>query len=156
MRILLLVVSGSSPSWLREAREDFEQRLRHFCEFDLKELKSSGFDRDDRAVKVRQDTDLILKNLKDDDLVVLLDERGRAFTSEKFADQIEKFSLMGKRRIVFIIGGSFGVDDRLRQRSQLQVSLAPFVVNHWVAQLVVIEQIYRAFTILRKLPYHNA
>lgn len=97
----------------------------------------------------------LFKKLTPDDYVILFDEVGKTFTSEEFADQISKAETSGKKRIVYVVGGAYGVTDDIKQRSHVKVSLSSMVMNHLVAETVVLEQIYRAYTIKNRIPYHN-
>jgi 23S rRNA (pseudouridine1915-N3)-methyltransferase len=99
---------------------------------------------------------LLLSVLAKDDFIVLFDERGKTFNSIEFSKKVENILSSSKRRGVFIIGGAYGVSDEVRARAQLVVTLSPMVMNHLLAQTVALEQIYRAFTILKNTPYHNA
>ena len=75
--------------------------------------------------------------------------------SYKNSEQLEKATTSGKKRIVFIIGGAFGVSDEIKKQAHLKVGLSAMVMNHLVAETVALEQIYRSLTILNRIPYHN-
>ena len=80
---------------------------------------------------------------------------GRDLTSIEFSKQIEKIETSGKKRTVFIIGGAYGVSENVKMKVNLKISLSKFIMNHLVAEVVVLEQIYRAHTIINRIPYHN-
>ncbi|MNT79848.1 Ribosomal RNA large subunit methyltransferase H [compost metagenome] len=86
---------------------------------------------------------------------MLFDERGSVFDSIQFSKKVENILGSSKKRAVFVIGGAFGVNESVRSRADLKVSFSPMVMNHLMAQAVGMEQIYRAFTIIKKIPYHN-
>ena len=155
MSIRLITVQSSKNSWLDEASQELSEKIGHFHKFELVLLKSAKKGRDDSADKKRDETELILKNLKDDDYVVLFDERGHALNSKQFSEMIQKLQVSGTKRINFVIGGAFGVDDPLKKRAQKTVKMSDFVLNHHVAMIVALEQIYRAFAIIHNKPYHN-
>ncbi len=155
MSIRLLTIQSSKKSWLEEAGREFSEKINHFHKFELAQLKSSKKSRDDSSFKKKEETDLLLKNIKDDDYVVLLDEKGQAAHSRQFSEMIQKIQLSGTKRINFIIGGAFGVDESLKKRANKIIKISDFVLNHHVAQLLVLEQIYRAFAIIHNKPYHN-
>lgn len=96
----------------------------------------------------------MLQKTKPDDYVILLDERGRELTSTALATHIDGLRA-SSRRIVFVIGGAYGVDDTLRQRADLVWSLSPLVFPHQIVRLLLIEQLYRAHAILENHPYHH-
>ncbi len=87
--------------------------------------------------------------------MVLLDEQGKGLTSKAFSKELVQWVESGKKRVVFVIGGSYGVSDAVKTRANIKLKLSDFVLNHWVAQIVLTEQIYRALAIWRNLPYHN-
>ena len=155
MSIRLLTVQSSKNSWLDQASQEFSEKINHFHKFELVQIKSAKKGRDDALSKKREESELILKNLKEDDYVVLFDEKGLGLSSKQFSEMIQKLQVSGTRRINFVIGGAFGVDDVLKKRAQKTVKVSDFVLNHHVAMTVALEQIYRAFAIINNKPYHN-
>lgn len=155
MKFVFLHLSSAREDWCDEAVDLYVKKISHFVDFEIVALKPKKASRSDWAAKVQDETEAILQYLKPADELVLFDERGKALTSEKFAGEIRRLHDSGKKRIVFLIGGAFGVGDDVKKRARVQFALAPFVMNHLVAQVVALEQIYRSFTIIRNLPYHN-
>lgn len=155
MKFVLLTCASASETWSDEAFELYQKKISPFIGFEIKELKIKKSSRDDRESKVKSDSDALISELRPDDYVILFDERGDIIDSRKFSERISQILLSSKKRAVFIIGGAYGVDERVRQRAQLKISFSKMVMNHLVAQVVALEQIYRAFTILKNLPYHN-
>ncbi len=155
MKFLLLTCATASESWADEVEALYSKKISPFVSFEIKHLKIKKASRDDRELKLKGDSDALLAEIKPDDYVILFDERGDLLDSRKFAQKIEATLNSGKKRVVFVIGGAYGVDDRIRTRAQMKVGLSKMVLNHLVAQTVVLEQIYRAFAILKNLPYHN-
>ncbi|MNT56711.1 Ribosomal RNA large subunit methyltransferase H [compost metagenome] len=133
----------------------YRKKINHFISFEIQTLKAKKSAREDADFKRNEESDLILKNISSDDYVVLFDERGVAFDSIKFSQKVENILGSSKKRAIFIIGGAFGVNDDVRKRADLKVCLSPMVMNHLMAQAMSLEQIYRAFTIIKKIPYHN-
>ena len=155
MKFVLLNCASASELWSREASELYKEKIGHLISFSIQRLRLQKGSRDDRAFRLKSDSDQILNELTPDDFVVLFDERGQQFESRKFSEKIGNILNSGKKRTVFIIGGAYGVDDRIRSRAQLKVCLSSLVMNHLVAELVALEQIYRALMILKNIPYHN-
>lgn len=155
MKFILMTCATASERWAEEVDELYSKKISAFLSFEIKKLKIKKASRDDREQKLKSDSDALLEEIKPDDYVVLFDERGDCLESRKFAQKVESILNSGKKRTIFIIGGAYGVDDRVRSRAQLKVSLSKMVLNHLVAQTVVLEQIYRSFAILKNLPYHN-
>ena len=98
----------------------------------------------------------ILQQLKKDDYLVLLDERGRQMKSEQLADFIQQRANESEKRIIFLIGGAFGVSDAIAKRAHLIWSLSMLVFPHQLVRLILAEQVYRACTILRNEKYHHS
>jgi 23S rRNA (pseudouridine1915-N3)-methyltransferase len=155
MKFVLFNLATAKEPWAEEASELYKKKISHFIPFEIQSLKAKKSAREDADFKRNEESDLILKNLSNDDFVVLLDERGSAFDSIQFSKKVENILGSSKKRAIFIIGGAFGVNDEVRKRADLKVALSPMVMNHLMAQTMSLEQIYRAFTIIKKIPYHN-
>jgi 23S rRNA (pseudouridine1915-N3)-methyltransferase len=156
MKFVLYNLATAKEAWADEAARLYTQKISHFNPFEIQTLKPKKSSRDEAAVKKKEESEMILSSLSGDDFVILFDERGKSFNSIEFSKKIESVLSSSKKRAVFIIGGAYGVSDEVRQRAQLVVTLSPMVMNHLLAQTVALEQIYRAFTIIRNLPYHNS
>jgi 23S rRNA (pseudouridine1915-N3)-methyltransferase len=155
MKFVLLTCATAFEDWADEAEALYTKKIAPFIPFEIRRLSIKKASRDDREQKIKTDSDALLAEIKSDDFVVVFDERGDSFDSRKLAQKIEFILNSGKKRTLFIIGGAYGFDDRVRGRAQLKISLSKMVMNHLVAQTVVLEQIYRSFAILKNLPYHN-
>ena len=155
MKFVFLNCASANEKWAEQAEEVYVKKISAFVPFEIKKIKISKSARDDKEFKVKTDSESILKELKSDDYVVLFDERGKAFSSREFSQKVQNILNTGKKRTVFIIGGAFGVDESIKERADLQVSLSKMVFNHLVAQTVCLEQVYRAFMIIKNIPYHN-
>jgi 23S rRNA (pseudouridine1915-N3)-methyltransferase len=103
----------------------------------------------------RKEGDCILDWLEKDDYLVLLDEKGKSLSSEKLAAFLQSRANESTKRVVFLIGGAFGVDERVKKRAQLLWSLSTLVFPHQLVRLILAEQLYRAATILRNEKYHH-
>lgn len=155
MKIVLLHVSSAREDWSDEASAIYVKKISAFLPCADEALKPKKASRDDADFKRKSDTEILMGALKPDDFVMLLDERGKTFDSRAFAKTLEQTLARGKKRLVVVIGGAYGFTDEIRERADLKVSLGPMTMNHLLARVVALEQIYRAFTILRGLPYHN-
>lgn len=156
MKFVFLHLSTAHEEWCDKAVAHYTKKLSHFVDFEIVLLKPKKAARSESAAKVQDEADAILQYLKPEDELVLFDERGKSLSSEKFAEEIRRLHDSGKKRVVFLIGGAFGVGPEVKKRARVQLGLAPFVMNHLVAQVVALEQVYRSFTIIKNLPYHNA
>lgn len=156
MKFVLYNLATAKEPWAEQVTELYKKKISHFVGFDVQTLKPKKSAREDAEYKKREESELILKNITADDYVILLDERGSVLDSIKFAKKIETVMGSSKKRCVLIVGGAFGVTEDIRSRAQLVVSLSPMVMNHLMAQAMLLEQVYRAFTIIHKIPYHNS
>ena len=155
MKTVLYDFKTSKESWFEQAASLYHEKINHYCQFEIQSLKPSKLDRDDATAKRKIETQELLKKITSDDYVILFDEKGKNLDSIQFSKTIENSFTSGKKRLVFIIGGAFGVDEDIKNRAQLKVSFSPMVMNHLVAETVALEQIYRALTIIKRIPYHN-
>ncbi len=155
MKFVFLHVTSSKEKWCEDATQIYLQKLKHFVSIEIVALSSKKLSRAEASTKLTLETEELLQFLQPDDFVVLFDEKGKSLDSLEFSELVQKALMSGKKRCVWIIGGAFGVGEELKKRALVKLSLAPFVMNHQVAQIVALEQIYRSFTILKNLPYHN-
>ena len=145
--LLHLISVGKAPkAAVHELIDEYTGRLQHYHKCSWQYLP---------ATSKKQESDALLACLKPDDIVVLLDERGKQLTNQELARYIEDKAVAGISRLVFIIGGAFGVDDRLAQRANLVWSLSQLVFPHQIVRIVLSEQLYRSCTITSGLPYHH-
>lgn len=155
MKIVLYHFATAKEAWAEEAQSLYQKKIGHFVKIEVLALKPKKSSRDEAQLKKAEESKFLLENLTKDDYVVLFDEKGKSFSSLEFSKKLEGAMASSKKRIVFVIGGAYGVTDEVRRRAELVVSLSTLTFNHLLAQTVALEQIYRAFTILNRLPYHN-
>ncbi len=157
MNIKLIVVSKTDVPYLQAGIDEYVGRLKHYCDFELvvvPALKNAGRLSPDE-VKEREGQ-LILKHLEKVDRVVLLDEHGKEYTSVGFSEQLQRQMNAGVRTLAFVIGGAFGFAPAVYDAAHAKMSLSQMTFNHQMVRLFFLEQLYRAFTILRHEKYHNA
>ena len=156
MKITLLTVGKTDKDWVKQGIDIYASRMKHYFPFsivEIPELKNvSSLSQDQIKTK---EGELILKNVKPTDDMILLDERGREFSSMEFAKALQdKISYTGKD-IVFVIGGAYGFSDAVSQRSNSKISLSRMTFSHQMVRAIFVEQLYRAFTIMKGEPYHH-
>ena len=156
MKITLLTVGKTDKDWVKQGIDIYASRMKHYFPFsivEIPELKNvSSLSQDQIKTK---EGELILKNVKPTDDMILLDERGREFSSMEFAKALQdKISYTGKD-IVFVIGGAYGFSDAVRQRSNSKISLSRMTFSHQMVRAIFVEPLYRAFTIMKGEPYHH-
>ena len=157
MKLTILCVGKLSAAWLQDGASDYTGRIHHYLPLtveELKEVKSGGKKADVQQIRQREGESLLQK-IPASAFVVVLDERGKGIESEELSRFIGKHMLDGTQELVFLIGGAYGLSDAVKQRANLTLSLSAMTMTHQMARLLLLEQIYRAMTILRNEPYHN-
>lgn len=156
MQIKLLAIGKTDNKNLQALIDDYQKRLSFYIKFDfelipdLKEAKNLS--EEQQKVKEGQ---LILQKLQAGDHLILLDENGTSYSSEGFSEFIQKKMNSGLKTLVFVIGGPYGFSEVVYQKATAKVSLSSMTFSHQMIRLFFIEQLYRAFTILRNEPYHH-
>lgn len=154
VKITLLWVGKTKNSSLHSLIEDYWKRLSHFCELSLTEIRFVQEDDPNRLVK--REGEKILAKIQPEDFLVLLDSQGKAYTSEEFSNLISTYRDRSLAKLVFVIGGHNGVSAAVRKRANLSVSLSRMTFSHEMVRLFLLEQIYRAYTLIHRIPYHKS
>lgn len=156
MKITLLTVGKTDIKWVNEGLEVYSSRLRHYIGFEIREIpelkNASALSRE--QIKSTEGK-AILKNVRDSDEVILLDEHGREFRSVEFASFLEKKMTLSSRDMVFVIGGAYGFSAEVYERADFQMSLSKMTFSHQMVRTIFVEQLYRAFTIIKGEAYHH-
>lgn len=156
MNIKLLAIGKTDNKALQTLMDDYQKRLSFYIKFDLeiipdiKNVKNLS-----EAQQKEKEGELILNKLTPTDQLLLLDENGKSFTSVKFSEELQKKMNSGIKTLVFVIGGPYGFSDAVYAKAQGKISLSAMTFSHQMVRLFFIEQLYRAFTILRNEPYHH-
>lgn len=156
MKILLLQIDKTQDPYLVEGIAIYHKRIQNYTSFETKTInvpknvRQRSFEEQKHA-----EADLILKEILPEDQLVLLDEKGKEFSSEGFAAFIQQKQNASLKRLIFLIGGPFGFDDRIYARANTKVSLSQMTFSHQMVRLFFTEQLYRAFTILKGEKYHH-
>lgn len=153
MKVRLLSVGRDRSGLFEPAVQEYASRLTHYCRFELVEIPEVKKAKDPAAA-VQAEGQAILERLKPGELLVALDERGRSLDSRALSQQLGRLLQQG-RDLAFCVGGAEGLTDLVRQRATLLLSLSAMTLPHRLARLVLVEQLYRAFTLLRGEPYHR-
>lgn len=157
MKIHLICVGKTDEQYLREGIEKYVARLKHYVNLRISIIPDIRHARNlSAAGQQEKEAKLIEKLLQPGDLVILLDERGRSFSSAGFAAYLEKQALASVQQLVFIIGGPYGFDESIYARANQRISLSEMTFSHQMVRLFFVEQLYRAYTIQRGEPYHHA
>lgn len=146
MKIVCITVGKKHDKDFVDAIERYEKRLKKFCDFEWRYIPSSTVDVESSAIE---------RAIKPDDFVILLDENGAAVTNQELANKLEELQNNSIKRVVIIIGGAYGVNYQLIQRSSITYSLSNLVFPHQLVRLILVEQLYRSYSILAGSGYHH-
>ena len=156
MKIVLLVVGRTVETWLKNGIDDYVSRLGHFVPFEMQvipELKNTKSM--DTLTQKQKEGELIIKSLQPGDHVILLDDKGAQYSSEELSVWVDKKSMQTGKRLVFIIGGPYGFSKEVYAKANEKLSLSKMTFSHQMVRLIFVEQLYRAYTIIKGIPYHH-
>jgi len=154
MKILFLFTGQTSDKSLDGIVADYEKRIKHYANVEIKELKTRNEKNESiKSIQEREQKEQ-LKQISDKDFLILLDEKGREFSSVEFTKQVEKFLSINKR-VIFVTGGAYGFGIEILKRANLKISFSKFTFTHQLIRVLLMEQVYRAFTIISNQKYHH-
>jgi len=156
MKIKLLAIGRTDDKNLQVLIATYEKRLKHYIKFesefipDIKNVKNLS-----KKEQKEKEGELILKKISPTDQIIILDEKGKEFSSVEFSKFLQKKMNSGIKQLVLVIGGPYGFSEKIYQKALGKISLSKMTFSHQMIRLFVVEQIYRAFTILKNEPYHH-
>ena len=156
MKIRLIVVGKTNANHLLEGEREYENRLKHYTKFeeiiiaDVKQARKLS-----ESDLKKKEGQLILGKLENSDHVILLDDKGKSYSSVEFANFLQQKMNSSLKSLVFVVGGAFGFSDEVYQRSNGKLSLSKMTFSHQMVRLIFKEQLYRGFSILRGEKYHH-
>jgi 23S rRNA (pseudouridine1915-N3)-methyltransferase len=156
MKITFITVGKTEDTYLKDGIEKYVKRLKHYTKLemvDIPELKNTKALTEDQ--QKAKEAELILKKITVQDHVILLDENGMEFTSVQFANYINKRSVSSSANLIFVVGGPYGFDQTVYQRANDKISLSRMTFSHQMVRLFFVEQLYRAYSIIKGEPYHH-
>lgn len=156
MNIKLIVVGKSESEHLRSWVEVYVKRLSHYTGFEIVTLPDVKNAKNLSVCELKErEGEMILRQIEKADKVVLLDEKGKEFSSMEFSKHLEKQMNASVRTLAFVVGGAFGFSPKVYEKIGERIAISRMTFSHQMIRLLVVEQIYRAFTILKGEPYHN-
>jgi 23S rRNA (pseudouridine1915-N3)-methyltransferase len=156
MKITLLQIDKTDQKWVDEGFEIYLKRIQHYVPFSVSTIVYPKSNRNKSLEQQKKDEALLLlKEFNKFDFIVLLDENGQQFTSLDFSIQINKWNLSGKKNLAFVIGGPYGFDELIYEQVKNKISLSKMTFSHQMVRVFLIEQLYRAYTILKGEKYHH-
>jgi 23S rRNA (pseudouridine1915-N3)-methyltransferase len=156
MKIQLWVVGKTTRDFVEHGLNTFCERIRHYLPFEIQVVPDLKNTKNLSAEQVKEkEGDSLLKRIRPEDFVVLLDEHGREFSSLQFAEYLERKLHTVPKSLIFIIGGPYGFSQKVRAAAQETLALSQMTFPHQLVRLIFAEQLYRALTILGGEPYHH-
>ncbi len=156
MEIELLTIGKTSIRFVEDGIAEYSRRLKHYIPYSIKSLPDvKNASKMDQAKQKDAEGEKIFDVISNSDFVVLLDERGKQYSSIEFSAFLEKQMISGRRKVIFVVGGPYGFSKPVYDRADSLLSLSKMTFNHEMVRLFFTEQIYRAMTILRGEPYHH-
>ena len=156
MKIKLIVVGKTNVKYLKDGENEYEKRLKHYVKFeelvvgDVKNARNLT----QQELNIKEGA-LILSKIENIDFVVLLDDKGKQFSSYEFSNFIDQKILRSTKSLVFVVGGAFGFSDEVVKRANIKLSLSKMTFSHQMVRMIFKEQLYRAFTIIKGEKYHH-
>ena len=156
MQIKLIAIGKTDNKALIGLIEDYIKRLGHYTRFefeiipDIKNVKHLS-----ESQQKEKEGELILAKTQKSDILILLDENGKQYTSIEFSKYLQKYMNSGIKTLIFVIGGPYGFSNLVQQRANGKLGLSKMTFSHQMVRLFFIEQLYRGFTILKNEPYHH-
>lgn len=156
MKFSFVFTGKTKTSYIEEGILDYFKRLKHYIKTDIlivPDIKNTRCM--SREEQMKKEGQRILKVLPENSLLILFDEKGKKFDSTSFAAYLNKKMIEG-RDICMVIGGPYGFSPEIRQKSDARISLSAMTFSHQMVRMILLEQVYRAFTIMKNEPYHHS
>lgn len=156
MKLHVIFTGKTNGKLFQEAIADYSKRLTHYVPFTIEELPDLKNTKSlNEEQQKEREADMLFEKLQQGDVLVLLDEKGKEFTSREFSAYLEQKLQTVNKRLVFLIGGPYGFSQRVYDAAQGKISLSKMTFSHQMVRLFLVEQIYRSFTIIKGEPYHH-
>jgi|688.fasta_scaffold611625_2 23S rRNA (pseudouridine1915-N3)-methyltransferase len=153
MKVKIVTIGKVKQPFVEAGEEMYLERLRSKVKLSFRELEPAT-NLPEPEMK-RAEGEAVLSEVQGQDLLVVLDERGEGMSSEAFAKKLQRWMVSGKSSLVFALGGAFGHDEKVRAKADLVLSLSPLTFTYQMARLILVEQLYRAMSIIDGSPYHK-
>ncbi|HKK95112.1 MAG TPA: 23S rRNA (pseudouridine(1915)-N(3))-methyltransferase RlmH [Anaerovoracaceae bacterium] len=159
MNIKIICIGKLKEKYWNDAVKEYSKRLGGYCKFNVVELKESKLpsnpSRADEINVINKEGNDVINNIKDNDYVITLEIEGKQLDSLEFSKTINKLALTGKSDIIFVVGGSLGLSDFVKNRADFRLSFSNMTFPHQMMRVILLEQIYRSFKIIRNESYHK-
>jgi 23S rRNA (pseudouridine1915-N3)-methyltransferase len=156
MKIVLYNIGKTEAPYLRTGVEEYIRRISHFIDFSVVDLPSVKHGKNLTSdVLCKKEGEMLLHALTNSGFIILLDEKGKEYSSRSFSEYLNRIMNQGVRQISFVTGGAYGFSKEVYAVAQHKFSLSQMTFTHQIVRLVFLEQLYRAFTLIKGIPYHN-
>ena len=156
MKIAFWYIGKSTPAFIVDGIKAYEKRLNHYIQYEslcFPHVKHAN--KLPAATLKKKEAEMILNKLEKNDILIALDEHGQDYKSTDFAKQVENWISHHSGRLIFLVGGAYGIDDILLAKARKKIALGKATYSHQLIRIMFLEQLYRAFTIIRGEKYHN-
>ena len=154
MNFKIIYISSEKNSNIEILVNNYIKKIKHLADIDLFKIHNKNKTKKNKF-NIDCESNLIINQLSKNDINILLDEKGDVYETIKFSKFIQEKFLYSSKKIVFIIGGAYGFNKELKKTVQKKISLSKLTFTHDMARVILIEQIYRALTVIKNIPYHN-
>ena len=154
MNFKIIYISSEKNSNIELLVNNYIKKIKHLADIDLFKIDNKNKTKKNKF-NIDYESNLIINQLSKNDINILLDEKGDVYETIKFSKFIQEKFLYSSKKIVFIIGGAYGFNKELKKTVQKKISLSKLTFTHDMARVILIEQIYRALTVIKNIPYHN-
>ncbi|MFM2306406.1 MAG: hypothetical protein RLZZ367_1075 [Bacteroidota bacterium] len=155
MKLTLIVTGKTASAEIKAICDDYRKRINRYAKFEEIVLDNSSIKAPDTQKIKEKEGELILKKLVPGDYLILLDDKGKDYTSVQFSKYLEGLFNQSVKNVCFVVGGAYGFSDEVYQRANAKLSLSKMTFSHQIVRAIFAEQLYRAFTIMRNEPYHH-
>ena len=156
MKIKLLSIGKTDNKQLIKLIDEYQNRLKHYIKFDMEIIPDiKNIKKTSKIQQKKMEGELILSKLKNTDQMILLDDKGKDFTSIQFSKYLQKKMNSGIKQLVLVVGGPYGFSEAVYEKAIDKVSLSKMTFSHQMVRLFIVEQLYRGYTILKNEPYHH-
>jgi 23S rRNA (pseudouridine1915-N3)-methyltransferase len=155
MKITLLLVGKTASPDIKAIMADYLKRINHYLKTDEVVVENSTLKTADKNKIKEFEGELLLKRIAPADFVILLDDKGRELSSLQFSQYLEGLFNQSLKNVCFVVGGAYGFSDKVYKRANARLSLSKLTFSHQIVRALFLEQLYRAFTIINKEPYHH-
>ncbi len=156
MKIVIIFTGKTSDRYFEDVINEYLTRLQKFISTEIVVTREVQVHRGNNEELIKKtEANEILRHIDDSDYVILLDEKGEEYTSIQFAQLLNSYFYKNIRRLVFIVGGAYGFSEDIYQRGNKLLSLSRMTFTHQMVRIFFVEQLYRAFTLMKRIPYHH-